>query len=208
MATERFRPAGSLLTTRPFPCIMYLTKGGAVLTEKLLLPFYSVISVVIYVTMLAGLLAVPLLFAATANAPLDFALEEIDVSPADAADETFAASGNTPQGWYRIDYRMNVGSAMLSPYRYSVNNFALKAPADFKKTGAYFLSLDEPLSFSRAERDDFVLTLYVGGLTDQQAAEAFARTAGFGTRGIVRRFSIFAEELNANVPGFYVEELL
>ena len=39
----------------------------------------------------------------------------------------------------------------------------------------------------------------LGGLPDQQAAEAFARTAGFGTRGIVRRFSIFAEELNANV---------
>ena len=178
------------------------------LTEKLLLPFYSVISVVIYVALLAGLLAVPLLFAATAYAPLDFALEGIDVSPADAADGTFAASGNEPRGWYRIDYRMNVGSAALSPYRYTVNNFALKAPADFKKTGSYFLALDEPLTFSRSERDSFVLTLYVQGFADREAAEVFARTAGFGTRGIVRRFSFFAEELSVNVPGFYVAELV
>ena len=185
-----------------------LLPGGAVLTEKLLLPFYSVISVVIYVVLLAGIIAIPLLFASQAYASPDFALEEITVTPAAEDDAVFAASGNAPRGWYRVDYRMNEGSAMLSPYRYTVKGFALKAPADFKKTGSYFVSLDQSLSFSRAERDGFVLTLYVGGMPDQQAAEAFARTAGFGTRGIVRRFSIFAEELNVNVPGFYVEELL
>ena len=178
------------------------------MTEKLLLPFYSFISVVIYIVLLAGIVCIPLLFAATAYAPLDFALEEMTVSPADAADEAFSASGCAPQGWYRIDYRMNVGSGTLSPYRYTVKDFALKAPADFKKTGAYFLSLDEPLSFSRAERDEFVLTLYAYGFPDQQAAEAFAGTAGFGPRGIVRYFSFFAEELEVNVPGFYVEELI
>ena len=178
------------------------------MTEKILLPFYTVLSTLVYVVTLAGILAIPLVFAVQADAPLDFRLEEIDVAPAEAADATFAASGNTPQGWYRIDYRMNVGSAMLSPYSYTVESFALKAPADFKKTGAYFLALDEPLSFNRSQRDDFVLSLYVGGFPDMAAAEEFARTAGFGTRGITRSFSVFKTDLEMFVPGFFVEELV
>ena len=178
------------------------------MTEKLLLPFYSVISVVIYVVLLAGIVAIPLLFASQAYASPDFALEEITVTPAAEDDAVFAASGNAPRGWYRIDYRMNAASPKLSPYRYTVKSFALKAPVDFKKTGTYFTALDEPLSFSRSERDEFVLSLYVGGFPDQASAEAFARTAGFGTRGITRWFSFFGEELNVNVPGFYVEELI
>lgn len=178
------------------------------MTEKILLPFYTVLSTLIYVVILAGILAIPLLFATQANAPLDFALEELSVAPASAADETFAASGNAPEGWYRIDYRMNVGAARLSPYRYTVESFALKAPAEFKKTGAYFLSLDAPLSFSRSQRDDFTLSLYVSGFADEQAVKDFARTAGFGTRGIVRSFSFFKEEIEMFVPGFYAAELL
>lgn len=178
------------------------------MTEKILLPFYTVFSTLIYVVTLAGILAIPLLFTTQANAPLDFVLEDISVTPADAADAVFAASGNAPQGWYRIDYRMNVASARLSPYRYTVESFALKAPAAFKKTGAYFLSLDEPLSFSRSERDDFTLSLYVAGFADEQAVTEFARTAGFGTRGIVRSFSFFKEEIAMFAPGFYVAELV
>ena len=178
------------------------------MTEKVLLPFYTVLSTLIYVVTLAGILAIPLLFAVQANAPLDFVLEEIEVTPADAADAVFAASGNAPEGWYRIDYRMNVGSAKLSPYRYTVRRFALKAPADFKKTGAYFLSLDEPLSFSRAQRDSFTLSLYVSGFEDEASVNEFARTAGFGTRGITRRFSFFKTELEMFVPGFYAAELV
>ena len=178
------------------------------LTEKVLLPFYSAVSLVIYIVLLCGILAIPLLFATQANAPLDFAIEDISVTPASSGDASFAKAGYAPEGWYRIDYRMNVGSAKLSPYRYTVNTFALKAPADFKKTGAYFVSLDEPLSFSRSERDDFTLSLYVYGFADEAAVNAFARTAGFGTRGIVRSFSFFSEELNMDVPGFYVAELI
>ena len=178
------------------------------MTEKILLPFYSAVSFVIYIVLLCGILAIPLLFATQADAPLDFTVEDIAVTPASLDDAVFAASGNAPQGWYRIDYRMDVGSAKLSPYRYTVENFALKAPADFKKTGAYFTALDEPLSFSRADRDDFVLSLYVSGFADEAAVNEFARTAGFGTRGIVRSFSVFSEELNVNVPGFYVAELI
>ena len=178
------------------------------MTEKIVLPFYSVISVVIYVVLLAGILCIPLLFATQAEAPLDFALEEISVAPASGEDAVFAASGCAPQGWYRIDYRMDVGSAALSPYRYTVQSFALKAPVEFKKTGAYFLALDAPLAFSRAERDDFTLSLYVYGFADEAAVAEFARTAGFGTRGIVRSFSFFREELSVNVPGFYAAELV
>ena len=178
------------------------------MTEKILLPFYTVLSTLIYVVMLAGILAIPLLFAVQANAPLDFVLEGIDVAPVDSSDETFAATGSAPEGWYRIDYRMNVGSAWLSPYSYTVETFALKAPADFKQTGAYFVSLDAPLSFSRSLRDSFVLSLYVGGFADEEAVRDFARTAGFGTRGIVRGFSFFKKEIEMFVPGFYAEELL
>ena len=178
------------------------------MTEKILLPFYTVLSTLIYAVTLAGILAIPLLFATQADAPLDFALEEISVAPASASDETFAASGRAPEGWYRIDYRMDVGSAKLSPYSYTVETFALKAPADFKKTGAYFVSLDEPLSFSRSERDDFTLSLYVSGFADETAAAEFARTAGFGTRGVVRGFSFFREEIEMFMPGFFVAELV
>ena len=178
------------------------------MTEKILLPFYTVFSTLIYVVTLAGILAIPLLFAVQANAPLDFQLEEIAVAPASATDEVFAASGHAPEGWYRIDYRMNVSSAKLSPYSYTVESFALKAPADFKKSGAYFLSLDEPLSFSRSERDSFTLSLYVSGFANEAAATEFARTAGFGTRGITRWFSFFGTEIEMFVPGFYVAELI
>ena len=178
------------------------------MTEKILLPFYTVLSTVVYVVILAGILAIPLLFASQADAPLDFVIEDISVSPASLSDETFAASGNAPEGWYRIDYRMNVGSAKLSPYSYTVETFALKAPTEFKKSGQYFLSLDEPLSFSRSQRDEFTLSLYVGGFADEASANEFARTAGFGTRGIVRWFSFFQKELDMFVPGFYVAELV
>lgn len=178
------------------------------MTEKILLPFYTVLSTLIYVAVMAGILAIPLLFATQADAPLDFALEEIAVSPASLTDEAFAASGNAPEGWYRVDYRMNVGSAKLSPYDYTVEDFALKAPMDFKKNGSYFLALDEPLAFSRSKRDEFTLSLYVSGFPDEAAVNDFARTAGFGTRGIVRGFSFFKKELSMFVPGFYVEELI
>ncbi|MBQ6066357.1 MAG: hypothetical protein IJK89_06010 [Clostridia bacterium] len=178
------------------------------MTEKILLPFYTVFSTLIYVVTLAGILAIPLLFTTQAEAPLDFVLEDISVAPADAADAVFAASGNAPQGWYRIDYRMNVGSAKLSPYSYTVETFALKAPAEFKKAGAYFLALDEPLSFDRSQRDAFTLSLYVTGFADEAAVNEFARTAGFGTRGIVRSFSFFKEEIAMFAPGFFVEELI
>ena len=178
------------------------------MTEKVLLPFYTLLSVVVYLTVLIGILTIPLLFAVQANAPLSFSLEGIDVSPADAGDAEFAASGYAPEGWYRIDYRMSVGSAKMSPYSYTVEAFALKAPAAFKKTGAYFVTLDEPLSFSRSVRDSFVLSLYVGGFEDGAAAEAFARTAGFGARGVVRGFSFFKEEIEMFAPGFYVSELI
>lgn len=178
------------------------------MTEKILLPFYTVFSTLVYVVTLAGILAIPLLFTTQAEAPLDFVLEDVSVSPADPADGAFAASGHTPEGWYRIDYRMNVGAAKLSPYRYTVESFALKAPAEFKKTGAYFTALDEPLSFSRSERDSFTLSLYVTGFSDEAAVTEFARTAGFGTRGIVRSFSFFKEEIAMFAPGFYVAELV
>ncbi|MBQ6118336.1 MAG: hypothetical protein IJK98_03805 [Clostridia bacterium] len=178
------------------------------MTEKILLPFYTVLSTLIYVVLLAGILAIPLLFASQANAPLDFELESIEIAPAAGSDETFAASGYAPEGWYRIDYRMDVGSAKLSPYSYTVDSFALKAPTDFKKTGAYFVSLDAPLSFSRAQRDDFVLSLYVSGFADEAAVSEFARTVGFGTRGITRAFSVFKTDLEMFVPGFYVAELV
>ena len=48
----------------------------------------------------------------------------------------------------------------------------------------------------------------MSGFADEAAVNEFARTAGFGTRGIVRSFSVFSEELNVNVPGFYVAELV
>ena len=178
------------------------------MTEKILLPFYTVLSTLIYVAVLAGIFAIPLLFATQADAPQDFTLEEIAVSPASLSDETFAASGNAPEGWYRVDYRMTVGSAKLSPYAYTVEAFALKAPTEFKKNGSYFISLDEPLAFSRSKRDEFTLSLYVAGFPDEEAVNEFARTAGFGTRGIVRGFSFFKKELSMFVPGFYVEELI
>lgn len=177
-------------------------------TEKILLPFYTVFSTLIYVVTLAGILAIPLLFTSQAEAPLDFVLEGITVAPADATDETFAASGHTPEGWYRIDYRMDVGAAKLSPYRYTVESFALKVPVEFKKTGAYFTALDEPLSFSRSERDSFTLSLYVTGFADEAAVTEFACSAGFGARGIVRSFSFFKEEIAMFAPGFYVAELI
>lgn len=182
------------------------------MTEKILLPFYSAVSLVIYIVLLVGILAIPVLFASQAYVSLDFDLEDISVSPASAEDAAFSQflsqNNYRSDGWYRIDYRMSVGTPKLSPYSYTVRGFALKAPVDFKKTGAYFLSLDAPLAFSRAERDDFVLSLYVNGFADEAAVNEFARTAGFGTRGIVRTFSFFNEELSVNVPGFYVAELV
>ena len=177
------------------------------MTEKVFLPFYSGVSALIYFAVMFLIFAVPVLFITQAKASPDFRLDSVEVSPADGTDAFFTSSGKSADGWYKIVYHMNVGSKKSSPYSYTVEDFALKDPEDFIKTGNYAVFLDEPLSFSSTQRDDFVLTLYAGGFADETAAKEFAGKAAFGTRGISRNFSFFKERIMVYVPGFAVGDL-
>lgn len=176
--------------------------------DKFVRVFYNIISVVVHVCTLTLILSIPVLFAVKANAPLSFKVNDISVSPVSADDEQFRSLNFTTEGWYRIDYDMTVSADKLSPYGYTIEKFALKAPKELRYTDNYAVFLDKPIEFTTGQSDDYMLTCYVRHTGDIDTVKEYAKTLGFGTRNIVRIFTLFKYEIPVNVPGFDVAELV
>lgn len=173
------------------------------MTEKIIVSFYNILSVIVHFSIILLIFSVPVLFAVTANSPPVFTVKSIELQKAAAGETERADIGG--EGWYKAVYDVEAKSARFSPYRYTVQSFALKAPAQLKKSRDYYLEIDAPLDFTSSSPDAFRLTLYFKADGDKSAEET-AAGAGFGTRGITRWFSFFKYEIEFSAPGFYASE--
>lgn len=174
--------------------------------DKFVRVFYNALSVVVHISLITLIFAVPVLFIVKGNAPLDFTLHTVEVTAADASDEQLLSVSPTADGWYKIEYDMSVSASKLSPYGYTVARFALIGPKEMKKNGTYAVFLDEPIAFGTGGSDDFVIDCYIRASGEEEARQT-AQTLSFGTRGTVRKFSFFDYAIPMYLPGFDVAEL-
>lgn len=177
------------------------------MTDKIVRSFYNALSLAVHFCVIVLIFSIPVLFAVKADAPLRFSLNGMEVREAAGTDSYFAETGGNADGWYRVDYDMDVAAARLTPYSYTVESFALQNPCKKllgKDCGVF---LDAPLEFDGRNADNYILTLYIRANSEEDAQNK-AKEAAFGTRGIVRKFSVFDHSIEVNVPGFSVGELL
>lgn len=169
------------------------------MNNKLTITFFNILSVITAVFLILLVLSVFSVFIFTFNSAPEFTLNSVTV-------EKEEDLSDSDSNLYKITYSLSVSAYRFSPYSYEVKSFALKAPAELKNDPGISLYLDESLSFSNTEADEFTLTLFVKTYRDEAYILSFIKNSGFGMRGVTQKFSFFSYEPFSNLPGFYISD--
>lgn len=174
-----------------------------ILKNKIHLSFFNILSILTIIGTISLVISILVTFALTFNSEPEFTLNSVTI---EKAQENDTLKPTDSENWYKVTYDMSVSSHKFSPYSYDVDGFALKAPADFRRNGTYKLYLDEALSFSNTQKDDFTLILYIESSQGIEYIKSIVQNSGFGTRGLTQKFSFFKYEPFTDMPGFYISD--
>lgn len=163
------------------------------MTEKIIQTLYNILSVTIWLTVIATLSFAGYLFASGASKAPVVSVEEITVSECSADDITANEQNLSTEGLFRAEFRILAKGERLSLYRYSAESVsfsdcALKKQTEFIKTDT------EEISFSALDEEEFTLTAYFYA-DSSAAAEKTASEAVFSLNGLTNGFAFFNREL-------------
>ncbi len=174
--------------------------------DKPVTVFFGIISWAIWAATIAVIVfAVVLLITGMEKDP-EFTLNAAAVQKVDAADPVLAENGKTGDDWYRLHLDMQVAAAKYSPFSYTAETFALRAPDDIAGQAEWFVVLDAPLDFSKIAPDAYTLDLYIRSPGGAQALADQAQRFDFGLRGYVGHFTFINYPFYVGLPGFALSD--
>ncbi|MBQ6023448.1 MAG: hypothetical protein IJL25_11025 [Clostridia bacterium] len=174
--------------------------------DKPVTVFFSAVSLIIWAATISVIVfAVVLLCTGMEKDPV-FTLNSAAVQKVDAADPVLAENGKSGEDWCVLRMEMTVSADKYSPFSYTAETFALREPAATAKGAEWFTAVDEPLSYSKIEPDDYTLNLYIRAPQGAEALAEEARSFGFGMRGLVGHFTFIRYPFNWGLPGFTLSQ--
>lgn len=129
--------------------------------EKIVIALLKSMSAVVYVIIMLTLFSVPVIFIYQAVKPPVFTVLEVIKAEIEEDDEFLLSEGQSSEDFIRIDYTMTASSGKFSPYSYEISEFTVEENEFTEKAGTILVTIDEPLSFSNTENDDFILSVYI-----------------------------------------------
>lgn len=173
--------------------------------EKPINIFFGAVSWIIWAATISVIVFAVVLLATGMEKPPVFTLNDARLSAVAADDAALAENGKTGDDWLLLELDMTVAGAKYSPFSYTAETFALKAPADLKD-GEWFVTVDAPLSYSKIAPDDYTLRLYIRSPGGEAALMQRITELGFGLRGLDGHFTFIKYPFRNNLPGFYLSE--
>ena len=174
--------------------------------DKPVTVFFSAVSLIIWAATISVIVfAVVLLCTGMEKDPV-FTMNSAAVQKVDAADPMLAENGKSGEDWYVLRMEMTVAADKYSPFSYTAETFALREPNVTAKTAEWFAVVDEPLSYSKIEPDDYTLCLYIRAPQGAEALAAEAQSYGFGMRELVGHFTFIRYPFNWGLPGFTLSQ--
>ena len=135
--------------------------------EKIVGGIYSALSAVMWVAIFSVLIfAVVLLCFGASKAPEVTVFSKPAVSAADPADGALAEHGKSGDNWYKIEAELKLSGNKYSPWTLEIEELGVKGREGF------VVLPEEGLSFSRAEPQTAVLTVYVRWPAGQEDLES------------------------------------
>ena len=174
------------------------------MNDKFISAVYGILSATVWGATIALLIFIIFLFCTGRYRQPVFGVEAITVSSAEENDGILGKYGCASDGWYKVEYRVSVTGAKLSPYSYTVNCVAFNAPDDIEHRMDYFAECADEIEYSAFGTDEFTVSLYLKCDSAEKAKDIASRAA-FGFRGLKQHFGFFYKELVINLPGFSVE---
>ncbi len=116
----------------------------------------------------------------------DFTVRKMTVSEV-AGDDAFFAADSDRAEWCCVLIDATANTWNYSPYTYTVDAFSVKTRGMLADEGTCFVALENPISYSRAKPQDFVLRVYLHVPPDVAAAELVSKltfTAQSATKAI------------------------
>ncbi len=129
--------------------------------EKIIIALLKGMSAVVYVLIMLTLFSAPVIFIYQAVKPPVFTLLEVNEAEIEENDGFLLSEGKSSEDFIRIDYTMTASSGKFSPYSYEISEFTVEENEFTEKAGEILVTIDEPLSFSNTENDDFILSVYI-----------------------------------------------
>ena len=127
--------------------------------EKLVPVIFGIISAAVWAATIALIVFSVVLLATGMERDPEFRLNASALTKAAPEDEAYKNGTIEGENWYKLTLDIDVSSAKYSPYSYTADDLTLSAGGFGADTVR--CSVDAPLSFSKAQPDSFVLTVYV-----------------------------------------------
>jgi len=137
--------------------------------------FYSMLSICVAIACVGVLTMTAAAFSLEGDGNrTDFTVKSITVGEV-TQDDTFFPVQDDRSGWCCVLIDATAHTWNFSPYTYTVDSFSVKTPGLLKEENNVLVVLESPLSYSRANPQDFVLRVYLHIPPDVAAAELVSK---------------------------------
>ena len=128
----------------------------------------------------------------------DFTVNSLTVSDVAQDDPFFSLEDDRAQ-WSCVLIDVTANTWNFSPYTYTVDAFTVKTQGMLQDEENAFVVLEEPLSYSRANPQDFVLRVYLHIPPDVAAAELIGKLS-FTAQSATKALGAIEDEMKMYLP--------
>lgn len=177
----------------------YKQKVGKILLRRFTKIFYSMLSICVAIGCVGVLTMTAAAFSLEGDGNrTDFTVKSLTVCEV-AQDDAFFPFGDDRTQWCVVLVDATADTWTYSPYTYTVDAFSVKTQGMLKNEHNAVVVLENPISYSRAKPQDFVLRVYLHIPPDVAAAELVSKLS-FTAQSATKSLGAIEDDMKMYLP--------